>query len=68
MQMNNVFGRIIRWCAIQAGKVCLYVDRKVLKRYLNIETPTYKLWWNVHCVKMQKALDAEHNPYRNFTM
>lgn len=38
-------------------------DRKVLKRYLNIETPLYKLRWAQYAVVMQRKLDAVHNPY-----
>lgn len=32
-------------------------DRRVIKRYLNLETPLYKLWWKEHCKSIQKKLD-----------
>ena len=34
----------------------LKFDRKVLKRYLNIETPLYKLWWREHSKHIQRKL------------
>lgn len=34
-------------------------DRKVVKRYLNIETPLYKLWWSVYKEQMQSKLNAD---------
>lgn len=38
----------------------LKFDREVLKRYLNIETPLYKIWWNAHALYLQKKLDEQH--------
>ena len=35
----------------------LRFDRKVLKRYLNIKTPLYKLWWSCHTSAMQLKLN-----------
>ena len=35
----------------------LKFDRYVLKRYLNIETPLYKLWWSNNVEYIQKKLD-----------
>lgn len=37
----------------------LRFDRRVLKRFLNIETPLYKFWWKNHVEYIQKKLDAE---------
>lgn len=39
----------------------LRFDRKVLKRYLNIQTPLYRLWWSNHCQLVQAKLDAKNN-------
>lgn len=39
----------------------LRFDRKVLKRYLNIQTPLYRLWWSSHCQFVQAKLDAKNN-------
>lgn len=38
-------------------------DRKVLKRYLNIQTPLYRLWWAKHCRLIQTELDTKNNKY-----
>lgn len=42
-------------------KSLLWVAKNVWKRYFNIETPVYKLWWNTHVKCMQKKLDRAHN-------
>lgn len=39
----------------------LRFDRKVLKRYLNVQTPLYRLWWSNHCQLVQAKLDANYN-------
>lgn len=39
----------------------LRFDRKVLKRYLNVQTPLYRLWWSNHCQLVQAKLDAKNN-------
>lgn len=33
------------------------LDRFVVKRYLGIETPLYKLWWANHSEAIQRKLD-----------
>lgn len=38
----------------------LKFDKRVLKRYFNIETALYKLWWKTHSEYMQKKLDKLH--------
>lgn len=43
-------------------------DRFVVKRYLNIETPLYKLWWSNHVVLIQKKLEDERDDYKSFTL
>ncbi len=35
----------------------LSFDRKVVKRFLNLETPLYKLWWSNHVEHIQNKLD-----------
>lgn len=39
-------------------RTMLAFDRKVVKRFLNIETPLYKLWWRNHRESLQRKLDA----------
>lgn len=39
----------------------LKFDKKVLKRYFNIETALYKYWWKAHSEHIQKKLDKLHN-------
>lgn len=43
-------------------------DRFVVKRYLNIETPLYKLWWSNHVTLVQKKLENERDDYKSFTL
>lgn len=37
----------------------LFIDRRVWKRYFNIETPLYKLWWEKHSAYMQQQLEDQ---------
>lgn len=46
-------------------KGMLKVDRFVLKRYLNVETPLYKLWWNNHVGLIQNKLDTAYHLREN---
>lgn len=39
----------------------LKFDKKVLKRYFNIETPLYKWWWKEHSASIQRKLDKRRN-------
>lgn len=56
----NVLKHIVR--------LTLKFDRYVVKRYLNIETPLYKLWWSNHVALVQKKLENERDEYRSFTL
>ena len=38
-------------------RTMLAFDRKVLKRFLNLETPLYKFWWSNHVEHIQKKLN-----------
>lgn len=38
-------------------RAILTFDRKVVKRFLNLETPLYKLWWSCHKEHIQNKLD-----------
>lgn len=40
--------------------LALWIARYVWKRYFNIETPLYKLWWKGHSNKMQRKLNLIH--------
>lgn len=41
-------------------KTLLWIAKNIWKRYFNIETPVYKLWWTAHAKSMQKKLDRCH--------
>ncbi len=41
-------------------RTMLAFDRKVLKRFLNLETPLYKFWWSNHVEHIQKKLNEAH--------
>lgn len=41
-------------------RTLLWLAKNVWKRYFNIETPIYKLWWSAHAERMQKQLDKCH--------
>ncbi len=53
-------GNLLVWCIKKIILFCLLVDRKVVKRYLGLETPIYKWWWASHAIAMQKKLDKQH--------
>lgn len=38
-------------------RAALFIDRHLVKKYLNIETPLYRLWWELHVVEMQRRLN-----------
>lgn len=42
----------------------LQLNRRYVKRYLNVETPLYKWWWKLNAAAIQRALDAQ--PQRLF--
>lgn len=46
-------------------RTMLAFDRKVLKRFLNLETPLYKLWWSNHVEYIQKKLNEVHTLREN---
>ena len=56
----HVIGHVLFVCLKWTVQMMLRFDRKVWKRYLNLETPLYKLWWNNHAKAMQKKLDKCH--------
>lgn len=57
---------VIFTMASAVGMAALLFDRRVLKRFLNIETPLYRLWWEAHSANMQRKLDKIHSPYFDF--
>lgn len=46
----------------------LHFERYVLKAYLNVEGPLYKIWWRNHAIAMQRKLDNEHSKYKTFVI
>ena len=57
----HVIGHVLCVCLKWVIQKMIRFDRKVWKRYFNLETPLYKLWWSNHARAMQKKLDKEHN-------
>ena len=57
----HVIGHVLFVCLKWVIQKMIRFDRKVWKRYFNLETPLYKLWWSNHARAMQKKLDKEHN-------
>lgn len=56
-----LLGKLLEWCIKKTIRFCLWVDRFIVKRYFNLETPIYKLWWRNHSLAIQKKLDKIHN-------
>lgn len=61
----DVLTNIFWWICKKIVRSQLKFDRFVIKRYLNVETPLYKLWWNAHAKCMQDKLDALYKPYKS---
>lgn len=57
--LQAIANGIVKIFSIALNKI-LKFDKKVLKRYFNIETPLYKIWWNTHALYLQKKLDEQH--------
>lgn len=56
-----LLGKLLEWCSKKLIRFCLWIDRFIVKRYFNLETPIYKLWWRNHALAIQKKLDKIHN-------
>ena len=56
-----LLGKLLEWCIKKSIRCCLWIDRFIVKRYFNLETPIYKLWWRNHALAIQKKLDKIHN-------
>lgn len=56
-----LLGKLLEWCVKKSIRFCLWIDRFIVKRYFNLETPIYKLWWRNHALAIQKKLDKIHN-------
>jgi len=56
-----LLGKLLEWCIKKSIRFCLWIDRFIVKRYFNMETPIYKLWWRNHALAIQKKLDKIHN-------
>lgn len=41
----------------------VWIDRKIIKRYLQLETPLYRMWHDNHAKRMQHKLDIAHGIY-----
>lgn len=40
-------------------RIVLFISIR-LYRHFGIETPIYRKWWMLHCIKIQKKLDEQH--------
>lgn len=58
-----LLGKLLEWCIKKSIRFCLWIDRFIVKRYFNLETPIYKLWWRNHALAIQKKLDKIHNTH-----
>jgi hypothetical protein len=68
--MNANMQKMGRALYDMAGEICtqiilgmLWMDRKVIKRYLQLETPLYRLWWKGHVERMDKRLKRERDKH-----
>ena len=58
-----ICGRIkafLYWTAKKIVRSMFWVDRYVIKRYIGIEMPLYKIWWKSHSESIQKELNLAH--------
>ena len=54
--MRN-FSHLMARAVCAALRALLCFDRRVVKRFLNIETPLYKFSWSRHVVYIQRLLN-----------
>lgn len=54
------------YIAEKAVKGQLWIDRKIVKRYLHMETPLYRIWHKNYARSMQRKLDIAHSNYPTF--
>lgn len=56
----EILERAFFWLLRKAVRSQLKFDRFIIKRYLNLETPLYKLWWNTHAKSLHEKLQKQH--------
>lgn len=44
---------------VLVGRAMLWFDKRVIKRYLGVETPLYRAWWRRHSADTQRRLNDE---------
>lgn len=59
----SLIGDILMVICCVIVRSLLWIAKHFWKRYFNIETPVYKLWWKAHAVSMQKKLDKVHRTF-----
>lgn len=64
----HLIAEALVWCVKTYIDAQVRFDRKVLKRYLGIETPLYRLWHERHAVKMQRKLNYESKMRAGYTL
>lgn len=64
MRSLHLLCDILVFMVEKSVKFQLRVDRKVIKRYFQIETPLYRLWHRNHVKYMQRKLDMAHGNFR----
>lgn len=57
----HLIAEALLWCLRTYINAQVRFDRKVLKRYLGIETPFYRIWHSQNVKIMQRKLNREHN-------
>ncbi len=48
-------------------RIVLFVDQRLWKAIFKVETPLYKIWWDLHCKKIQSELN-EARKYDSFVL
>ena len=51
--MKKVLKKVVR--------LMVKFDRYIVKRYLFLETPLYKIWWEAYVASIQKKLEKERS-------
>lgn len=56
----SIMGKLLMVLCRVIVKSLLWIAKHFWKRYFDIETPIYRLWWKAHAKSMQKKLDRCH--------
>lgn len=56
---TELLGSVLMWFLVKIMRGITWFDRKVIKRYLGIETPIYKLWWKCNVENLQNQINNQ---------